>query len=43
MDGNYDEVYDAFDEEIKSALVGDTTLDKAFELFKSRREEILNR
>ena len=40
---NYDEIYDAFEEEIKSALVGDTTLDNAFELFKGRRDEILNR
>lgn len=39
----YAELYDAFDEELQNALVGNATLDQAFESFKGRREEIINR
>lgn len=40
---NYDELNEAYNEEIISSLVGNCTLEKAFELFKTRREEILNK
>lgn len=40
---SYDEIYDAFDEEIQSALVGNATLEDAFTAFETRRDEILNR
>lgn len=40
---SYDEIYDAFDEEIKNGLVGNVSLEEAFMLFETRRNEILNR
>lgn len=40
IDSNYNEINDAFKEELKNALIGNNTLDKAFDTFKQRRDEI---
>lgn len=43
MEDAYDELNTAFNEEITSSLVGNCTMDEAFENFKERREEILGK
>lgn len=43
MEDAYDELNTAYNEEIISSLVGNCTMDEAFENFKVRREEILSK
>lgn len=41
IESYYGEVVDAFKEEVKNALIGNCTLDEAFDTFKERRDEIV--
>lgn len=40
LESNYEDLNTAFKEELNDALVGNQTVDKAFEKYKSRRDEI---
>lgn len=40
LDTNYEELNEAFKEELKDSLVGNGTLESAFEKYKTRRDEI---
>lgn len=42
IESYYNEVVDAFKEELKNSLIGNCTLDEAFDVFKERRDEIVN-
>jgi ABC-type glycerol-3-phosphate transport system substrate-binding protein len=41
IESYYSEVVDAFKEELKNSLIGNCTLDEAFDTFKQRRDEIV--
>jgi hypothetical protein len=40
LDSNYEELNTAFKEELNDALVGNISMDQAFDNYKARRDEI---
>lgn len=43
IESYYGEIVDAFKEEMKNSLIGNATLTEAFDTFKQRRDEIINK